>query len=108
MQITPWGDKANEIVLAPDRNIFWLYDASKFQIKIKEKNPIEPKIQNDEVINTHNYGIILTDKFKGFIRILENAKAQEEIEKMVKFYKEFEDNKIDKEELVLKDRKMNS
>ena len=116
MQIAPWENKSNEIVLAPGRNIFWLDDVSKFKVKINEENPIEPKIQNDEDINTQNYGIILADKIKEFItklkilKILENAKAQEEIEKMVKFFKEFEDNlvKVDKEELILKDGKMNS
>ena len=116
MQIAPWENKSNEIVLAPGNNIFWLDDVSKFQIKINEENPIEPQIKNDVDINTQNYSIILADKIKEFItklkilKILENAKAQEEIEKMVKFFKEFEDNleKVDKEELVLKDGKMNS
>ena len=116
MQIAPWENKSNEIVLAPGRNIFWLDDVSKFQIKINEENPIEPQIKNDVDINTQNYSIILADKIKEFItklkilKILENTKAQEEIEKMVKFFKEFEDNleKVDKEELVLKDGKMNS
>ena len=116
MQLAPWEDKSKEIVLAPGRNVFWLDDVSKFQVKINEENPIEAKIQNDEDINTQNYGIILADKIKEIItklkilKILENNKAQEEVEKMVKCFKEFEDNleKVEKEELVLKDGKMNS
>ena len=60
--------------------------------------------------------MILADKVKEFmtklkiLKILENDKAQEEIEKMVKYFKEFEDGleKINDEELILKDGKMNS
>ena len=116
MQIAPWESKANEILLAPGRNVFWIDDVSKFSIKVNEENPVEPKITNEEDINTQNYGIILADKIKEFItklkilKILENTKAQEEVEKMVKCFKEFEENleKVNEEELVLKDGKMNS
>ena len=116
MQIAPWESKANEILLAPGRNVFWIDDVSKFSIKVNEENPVEPKITNEEDINTQNYGIILADKIKEFItklkilKILENAKAQEEVEKMVKCFKDFEENleKVNEEELVLKDGKMNS
>ena len=116
IKLAPWEEKTNEIALAPGRNIFWLDDISQFDIKINDENPIKPKITNVEDINTQNYGIILADKIKEFmtklkiLKILENSKAQEEIEKMVKYFKEFEDNleKINEEELVLKDGKMNS
>ena len=116
LQTAPWESKVNEIVLAPGRNIFWLDDASLFKVKVNEENPVEVKLVNDADINTQNYGIILADKIKEYItklkilKILENAKAQEEIEKMVKSFKEFEDSleKIGEEELVLKDGKMNS
>ena len=116
MQIAPWESKANEILLAPGRNVFWIDDVSKFSIKVNEENPVEPKITNEEDINTQNYGIILADKIKEFItklkilKILENTKAQEEVEKMVKCFKDFEENleKVNEEELVLKDGKMNS
>ena len=116
IKLAPWEEKTNEIALAPGRNIFWLDDISQFDIKINDENPIKPKITNVEDINTQNYGIILADKIKEFmtklkiLKILENSKAQEEIEKMVKYFKEFEDSleKINEEELVLKDGKMNS
>ena len=116
MQIAPWESKANEILLAPGRNVFWIDNVSKFSIKVNEENPVEPKITNEEDINTQNYGIILADKIKEFItklkilKILENTKAQEEVEKMVKCFKDFEENleKVNEEELVLKDGKMNS
>ena len=116
IQLAPWENKSNEILLVPGRNVFWLEEISQFKIKVNEENPVEPKIIQDEDINTKNYGIILADKIKEFItklkilKILENEKAQEEVEKMVKCFKEFEDNleKINEEELVLKDGKMNS
>ena len=112
----PWEEKKNEIVLAPGRNIFWLDDISQFNIKINDEKPVNVKIENGENINTQNYGIILADKIKEFmtklkiLKILENEKAQEEIEKMVKYFKEFEESleKINEEELILKDGKMNS
>ena len=80
--------KKNEIVLSIGRNIFWLDDISQFNIKVNDKI-LKPKISSDEDINTQNYGIILADKIKEFmanlkiLKILENDKAQEEIEKMV-------------------------
>ena len=112
----PWEEKKNEIVLAPGRNVFWLDDISQFNIKINDEKPVNVKIENGENINTQNYGIILADKIKEFmtklkiLKILENEKAQEEIEKMVKYFKEFEESleKINEEELILKDGKMNS
>ena len=91
------GRKKNEIVLSIGRNIFWLDDISQFNIKVNDKI-VKPKISSDEDINTQNYGIILADKIKEFmaklkiLKILENDKAQEEIEKMVKYFKEFEDS----------------
>ena len=91
------GRKKNEIVLSIGRNIFWLDDISQFNIKVNDKI-VKPKISSDEDINTQNYGIILADKVKEFmtklkiLKILENDKAQEEIEKMVKYFKEFEDS----------------
>ena len=116
IKLAPWEEKTNEISLAPGRNIFWLDDISQFNVKENDENPVAPKIINDEDINTQNYGIILADKIKEFmtklkiLKILENSKAQEEIEKMVKYFKEFEESleKINEEELVLKDGKMNS
>ena len=116
IKLAPWEEKTNEIPLAPGRNIFWLDDISQFNIKINDNNPVKPQINNDEDINTQNYGIILADKIKEFmtklkiLKILENKKAQEEIEKMVKYFKEFEEGltKVNEEELVLKDGKMNS
>ena len=112
----PWDPNTNELALAPGRNIFWLDDLSKFTIKFNDENPVEPKITNAENINNQNYGIILADKIKEYItklkilKILNNNKAQEEIEKIVKCFKEFEDTleKINEEELVLTDGKMNS
>ena len=69
-----------------------------------------------EDINTQNYGIILADKIKEFLsklkilKILNNTKAQEELENMVKQFKEFESclEVIKEEEIVLKDGKLNS
>ena len=116
LKLAPWENKVNEITLAPGRNIFWVDDVSQFKIKVNDGNPVQAKIVNDADINTQNYEIILADKIKEYItklkilKILENNKAQEEIEKMVKSFKEFEDSleKIEEEELVLKDGKMNS
>ncbi len=116
IKLAPWEEKKNEIVLAPGRNIFWMDDISQFNIKINEEEPVKVNLVNDVDINTQNYGIILADKIKEFItklkilKILENQKAQEELEKMIKYFKEFEDSleKVNEEELVLKDGKMNS
>jgi hypothetical protein len=116
IQTAPWEEKKNQIVLAPGRNIFWLDDISQFNIKFNEEEPVKVNMVNDEDINTQNYGIILADKIKEFmtklkiLKILENSKAQEELEKMVKYFKEFEDSleRVNEEELVLKDGKMNS
>ena len=116
IKLSPWEEKKNEIILAPGRNVFWLDDVSQFNIKVDEEQPVKVTIKNDEDINTQNYGIILADKIKEFmtklkiLKILENNKAQEELEKMIKYFKEFEDNleRINEEELVLKDGKMDS
>ena len=116
IQTAPWEEKKNQIVLAPGRNIFWLDDISQFNIKFNEEEPVKVNMVNDEDINTQNYGIILADKIKEFmtklkiLKILENSKAQEELEKMVKYFKEFEDclERVNEEELVLKDGKMDS
>ena len=73
-------------------------DISQFNIKINEEEPVKVNLVNDVDINTQNYGIILADKIKEFItklkilKILENQKAQEELEKMIKYFKEFEDS----------------
>ena len=116
MQSAPWETKSDEIGLMPGRNIFWIDDISQFSIKINEESPIKVNIIYDEDINTQNYGIILADKIKEFIsklkilKILNNNKAQEELENMVKHFKEFENGLevIKEEEIVLKDGKMNS
>ena len=112
----PWEEKSNQIVLAPGRNVFWLDDISQLNVKVNEENPVKVTIQNGEDINLENYGSILADKIKVFmtklkiLKILGNEKAKEEIEVMVKYFKEFEDTleKVNQEELVLKDGKMNS
>ena len=116
IQSAPWESKTNEIGLFQGRNIFWLDDISKFSVKINEENPIKVNIVNAEDINTENYGVILADKIKEYIsklkilKILSNNKAQEELENMIKHFKEFENTLevINEEELVLKDGKMNS
>ena len=113
---SPWEEKTNKINLVPGRNVFWLDDISQFNIKVNEENPVKVTIQNGEDINLENYGSILADKIKVFItklkilKILGNEKAKEEIDTMVKYFKEFEDtlDKVNQEELVLKDGKMNS
>ena len=113
---SPWEEKTNKIVLAPGRNVFWLDDISQFNIQVNDDNPIKVIIQKGEDINLENYGSILADKIKSFmtklkiLKILGNDKAKEEIDIMVKYFKEFEDTleKINQEELVLKDGKMNS
>ena len=112
----PWEEKSNQIVLAPGRNVFWLDDISQFNIQVNDEKPVKVDIQNGEDINLENYGTILADKIKVFmtklkiLKILENEKAKEEIEVMVKYFKEFEEtlDKVNQEELVLKDGKMNS
>ena len=116
IQLAPWEAKSNQVGLIPGRNIIWLDDISQFSIKIDENTPIKVNIVNSEDINTENYGIILADKIKEFIsklkilKILNNNKAQEELENMVKHFKEFENGLevINQEEVVLKDGKMNS
>ena len=112
----PWEEKSNQIVLAPGRNVFWLDDISQFNIQVNDENPVKVEIQNGEDINLENYGTILADKIKAFmtklkiLKILGNEKAKEEIDVMVKYFKEFEEtlDKVNQEELVLKDGKMNS
>jgi len=116
IQSAPWEAKLNEIGLIPGRNIFWIDDISQFSVKINEENPVKIKIIYDEDINTQNYEFILADKIKEFmsklkiLKILNNNKAQEELENMVKHFKEFENGLevMKEEELVLKDGKMNS
>jgi hypothetical protein len=116
MQSSPWEQKVNEIGLIPGRNILWLDDISEFGIKIDENSPIKVNIVNAEDINTQNYSEILADKIKEIIsklkilKILNNSKAQEELENMVNHFKEFEKGLevINEEDLVLKDGKMNS
>ena len=116
IQLAPWEAKSDQVGLIPGRNIFWLDDISQFSIKIDENTPVKVNIVNSEDINTQNYGIILADKIKEFIsklkilKILNNNKAQEELENMVKHFKEFENGLevINQEEVVLKDGKMNS
>ena len=116
IQLAPWEEKKEEIMLAPGRNIFWLDDVSQMNIKINNKEPIKVNFVNGEDINIKNYGIILADKIKEFmtklkiLKILENQKAKEELDNMVKHFKEFEDTleKVGEEPLVLKDGKMNS
>ena len=113
---SPWEEKTNKIALAPGRNVFWLDDISQFTIQVNEENPVKVTIQNGEDINLENYGTILADKIKVFmtklkiLKILGNEKAKEELDTMVKYFKEFEDtlDKVNQEELVLKDGKMNS
>lgn len=112
----PWEEKSNQIVLAPGRNVFWLDDISQFNVQVNDEKPVKVEIQTGEDINLENYGTILADKVKVFItklkilKILGNEKAKEEIDLMVKYFKEFEDTleKVNKEDLVLKDGKMNS
>ena len=116
LQSAPWENKANEIGLITGRNIFWVDDISQFKIKINEEEPVKVDIVNGEDINTLNYGTILGDKIKEImsklkiLKILNNSKAQEEIDNMVKHFKEFENGleSINEEELILKDGKMNS
>ena len=116
VQSSPWDTKANEIGLIPGKNIFWLDDISKFSIKINEEAPVNVNIVDGEDINTENYSIILADKIKEYLsklkvlKILGNNKAQEELENMIKHFKEFENTLevIKEQELVLKDGKMNS
>ena len=112
----PWEEKSNQIVLAPGRNVFWLDDISQFNVQVNDEKPVKVEIQTGEDINLENYGTILADKVKVFItklkilKILGNEKAKEEIDLMVKYFKEFEDTleKVNQEDLVLKDGKMNS
>ena len=112
----PWEEKSNQIVLAPGRNVFWLDDISQFNVQVNDEKLVKVEIQTGEDINLENYGTILADKVKVFItklkilKILGNEKAKEEIDLMVKYFKEFEDTleKVNKEDLVLKDGKMNS
>ena len=116
IQLSPWEAKSDQVGLVPGRNIFWLDDISQFSIKIDENTPVKVNITNAEDINTQNYGIILADKIKEFmsklkiLKILNNEKAQEELENMVKHFKEFENGleAINQEEVVLKDGKLNS
>ena len=116
LKSAPWEVKSNQIVLAPGRNVFWLDDISQFNVQVNDEKPVKVTITNGEDINLENYGTILADKIKVFmmklkiLKILENEKAKEEIETMVKYFKEFEDtlDKVNQEELVLKDGKMNS
>jgi hypothetical protein len=116
IQSAPWESKSNEIGLIPGRNTFWLEDISQFTVKINEENPVKVNIINAEDINTENYGIILADKIKEYLsklkilKILSNNKAQEELENMIKHFKEFENSLevINEQELVLKDGKMSS
>ena len=116
IQSSPWEEKTNEIGLIPGRNIFWLDDTSEFSIKINEGNPAKVNIVQGEEINTQNYSIILADKIKEYLsklkilKILGNNKAQEELENMIKHFKDFENSLevIQEQELVLKDGKMNS
>ena len=116
IQSAPWEAKSDEIGLIPGKNIFWFDNISQFSVKINEENPVKVNVVYDEDINTQNYGIILADKIREFIsklkilKILNNNKAQEELENMVKHFKEFENGLevINEEEIVLKDGKMNS
>ena len=116
LKSAPWEVKSNQIVLAPGRNVFWLDDISQFNVQVNDEKPVKVTITNGEDINLENYGTILADKIKVFmmklkiLKILENEKAKEEIETMVKYFKEFEDtlDKVNQEELILKDGKMNS
>ena len=116
IQSAPWEAKLDEIGLIPGRNIFWIGDISQFSVKINEEKPVKVNIVYDEDINTQNYGFILADKIKEFmsklkvLKILNNNKAQEELENMVNHFKEFENSLevMKEEELVLKDGKMNS
>ena len=116
LKSAPWEVKSNQIVLAPGRNVFWLDDISQFNVQVNDEKPVKVTITKGEDINLENYGTILADKIKVFmmklkiLKILENEKAKEEIETMVKYFKEFEDtlDKVNQEELVLKDGKMNS
>ena len=116
IQSAPWESKTNEIGLIPGRNIFFLDDISQLSVKIDEENPVKVNIVNAEDINTENYGVILADKIKEYmsklkiLKILGNNKSQEELENMIKHFKEFENSLevIKEQELVLKDGKMNS
>ena len=47
MQVAPWENKTNEILLAPGRNVFWIDDVSQFSIKVNEEKPVQPKISNE-------------------------------------------------------------
>ena len=116
IKLAPWEQKSDKVGLIPGRNIFWIDDVSQFIVQINDEINMKVDIVYDEDINTQNYGIILADKIKEFLsklkilKILNNTKAQEELENMVKQFKEFESclEVIKEEEIVLKDGKLNS
>ena len=116
IKLAPWEQKSDKVGLIPGRNIFWIDDISQFIVQINDEINMKVDIVYAEDINTQNYGIILADKIKEFfsklkiLKILNNTKAQEELENMVKQFKEFESclEVIKEEEIVLKDGKLNS
>ena len=115
LRLFPWEEKANQILLSPGNNIFWLDFVSDLKIKVNDNNPIDEKIIYEEDLNINNYKIILSDKIEDFMKkikiykILENDIAEKQIEMIVNSFKEFEVNleTINEEEINLKDEKMN-
>ena len=115
LRLFPWEEKANQILLSPGNNIFWLDFVSDLKIKVNDNNPIDEKIIYEEDLNINNYKIILSDKIEDFMKkikiykILENDIAEKQIEMIVNSFKEFEVNleTINEEETNLKDEKMN-
>ena len=93
IQSAPWEVKKNEINLNLGNNVFWLNDISQFKIKFNDKTPIEVKLEDAENINIDKYEIILGDKIQEFIKklkilkILNNDKTKEEMEKIIKHFK---------------------
>ena len=116
IQSAPWEEKKNEINLNLGNNVFWLNDISQFKIKFNDKTPIEVKLEDAENINIDKYEIILGDKIQEFIKklkilkILNNDKTKEEMEKIIKHFKEFENGleMMDLGSKVLKDGKLDS
>jgi len=124
IKIEPWDDYCNEINMRKGENVFWMKkelgdkllkgdNLLKFS-ELKDGQTVSIKYNLKEDISMSNYQTIISDKIDFYmkklkiLKILGSQKSLEEMDKIIKFFDDFESQLILKESIQKLDNSLNS
>ena len=124
IKVEPWQDYVNEIYIKKGLNTFWLKKEIGDKIlkgnnllkidDIKEAQKVSLNVKLKGNITSHNFQKIIPDKIDFYmqklkvLKILNSKNSLEEMDKIINFFKNFDNKLIPKEEIKKLDNSLNS